>query len=768
MNLNKLIVSALCCFSTVVCVSSTKTNKQDFSLNRATILSNHLNAGVLEIDKQDSFKSGNNTYQANYDENGKISSIKTENSEKSAGIKKSASTNSMSSNCDVDTDIEYDENGNIIYIKTSNQEIGIERNEDSVLKATLNGGTLFSTKEIENGVIQEFSNGQSVKKIKTGDNSYLINSDDRYVYSITTLEDGRPSEIKYDDNNYTYYFYDDDNSTTIMENQYGNVVKIDNFIKDSSFHTGFLFKNDDDVTKVEAPNVNYEILRSNSSNLYEETINGNQIFNYKIDEEQQSGYTGYEDVLGNYETYLFNELGYVSKIEGKDSLLKTYEYDDLGRLRVSATSSGYKSYIYDNAGNLVYEENGLNGIEYRYGNSMNPNQLTHINSNRLVYDDFGNLRGYLDKYYYWEAGQLLSELQTDDCTCKYKYGADGYRLTKSVDDEMTYYQYFDGDLISSENSYGVAQYVYDADGKAIGFVFNEGFYIYVRDPFGTIRGVVDENLNPIIVYDYDDWGVPNVTYCVDEDVAGVNLLIYKGYVYDEESNLYYLGYRYYSPELRRFISQDSLQKISDNGSSDYNFNLYAYANDNPIMLADKYGYEAITLAFLAAIEIVVCVVLVVAISQLAAKIAKAVAKEASLNGYDADVDLRETQNNFRSLIEKFKKAAVLVFSEYCITLWMWWNNPKKGQDHHIIARTAMKCYESRRLLTQVYGVGISDEKNLIHLKYRFHKHLHTNAYYYSVDYYTRLGSKLGGKKLFLLHLREIKIALFYLNEGLAF
>lgn len=342
---------------------------------------------------------------------------------------------------------------------------------------------------------------------------------------------------------------------------------------------------------------------------------------------------------------------------------------------------------------------------------MNPNQLTHINSNRLVYDDFGNLRGYLDKYYYWEAGQLLSELQTDDCTCKYKYGADGYRLTKSVDDEMTYYQYFDGDLISSENSYGVAQYVYDADGKAIGFVFNEGFYIYVRDPFGTIRGVVDENLNPIIVYDYDDWGVPNVTYCVDEDVAGVNLLIYKGYVYDEESNLYYLGYRYYSPELRRFISQDSLQKISDNGSSDYNFNLYAYANDNPIMLADKYGYEAITLAFLAAIEIVVCVVLVVAISQLAAKIAKAVAKEASLNGYDADVDLRETQNNFRSLIEKFKKAAVLVFSEYCITLWMWWNNPKKGQDQHIIARTAMKCYESRRLLTQVYGVGISDEKN---------------------------------------------------------
>ena len=58
-----------------------------------------------------------------------------------------------------------------------------------------------------------------------------------------------------------------------------------------------------------------------------------------------------------------------------------------------------------------------------------------------------------------------------------------------------------------------------------------------------------------------------------------NIFIYKGYCYDEETNLYYLNARYYSPIICRFISYDDVSYIdlkSVNG-----LNLYAYCFNNP-------------------------------------------------------------------------------------------------------------------------------------------------------------------------------------------
>ena len=59
-----------------------------------------------------------------------------------------------------------------------------------------------------------------------------------------------------------------------------------------------------------------------------------------------------------------------------------------------------------------------------------------------------------------------------------------------------------------------------------------------------------------------------------------NIFIYKGYCYDEETNLYYLNARYYSPIICRFISYDDVSYIdlkSVNG-----LNLYAYCFNNPV------------------------------------------------------------------------------------------------------------------------------------------------------------------------------------------
>ena len=71
-----------------------------------------------------------------------------------------------------------------------------------------------------------------------------------------------------------------------------------------------------------------------------------------------------------------------------------------------------------------------------------------------------------------------------------------------------------------------------------------------------------------------------------------NIFIYKGYCYDEETDLYYLNARYYSPIICRFISCDDVSYIdlkSVNG-----LNLYAYCFNNPVMYTDPSGHLAIS------------------------------------------------------------------------------------------------------------------------------------------------------------------------------
>ena len=61
---------------------------------------------------------------------------------------------------------------------------------------------------------------------------------------------------------------------------------------------------------------------------------------------------------------------------------------------------------------------------------------------------------------------------------------------------------------------------------------------------------------------------------------------YRGYVYDEETQWYYLQSRYYDPAVRRFISADVLLST---GQGVLGHNAFAYCNNNPVALADDEG-----------------------------------------------------------------------------------------------------------------------------------------------------------------------------------
>lgn len=76
-------------------------------------------------------------------------------------------------------------------------------------------------------------------------------------------------------------------------------------------------------------------------------------------------------------------------------------------------------------------------------------------------------------------------------------------------------------------------------------------------------------------------------------LGGSNPLRYRGYVYDTETELYYLQSRYYDPELGRFLNADALVST---GQGLLGNNMFAYCNNNPSNYSDPSGMCARCLA----------------------------------------------------------------------------------------------------------------------------------------------------------------------------
>ena len=76
-------------------------------------------------------------------------------------------------------------------------------------------------------------------------------------------------------------------------------------------------------------------------------------------------------------------------------------------------------------------------------------------------------------------------------------------------------------------------------------------------------------------YTYDAWG--NVI-AQSGDIAKLNPIRYRGYYYDSETGLYYLGSRYYDPAVKRFMNADTYTN-TDTGFIGQN--MFAYCNNSP-------------------------------------------------------------------------------------------------------------------------------------------------------------------------------------------
>src|SRR5690554_6001762 len=89
----------------------------------------------------------------------------------------------------------------------------------------------------------------------------------------------------------------------------------------------------------------------------------------------------------------------------------------------------------------------------------------------------------------------------------------------------------------------------------------------------SIMGTNDE----IAHYKYDAWGKCTITENVG-GIAALNPFRWKSHYYDNESGLYYIGGRYYSPVMKSFISPCNIDEILYNISVPGNLNAYSIGN----------------------------------------------------------------------------------------------------------------------------------------------------------------------------------------------
>ncbi len=230
---------------------------------------------------------------------------------------------------------------------------------------------------------------------------------------------------------------------------------------------------------------------------------------------------------------------------------------------------------------------------YYYNDTQRKDKLTKINGYDITYDASGNPLNYRNGMTFtWQNGRQLASLQTEDNEVNYKYDSNGMRTQKTDNSGTTYY-YYDSDknLIGLTKGSTTLLFYYDSDGSATSFKYNGIMYYYIKNLQSDVVKIINQSGTEVVGYVYDAWGNIQST-TGDATLGNLNPFRYRGYVYDNESGLYYLQSRYYDPVTGRFLNADDATYIGATGTA-LSTNVFAYCENNPITYNDKYGYFSI-------------------------------------------------------------------------------------------------------------------------------------------------------------------------------
>lgn len=336
-------------------------------------------------------------------------------------------------------------------------------------------------------------------------------------------------------------------------------------------------------------------------------------YGYAGSTDAQNELAGFTDLLTSYngQSINYNGLGYpltyYNAASADENALINFEWE--GTLLKSATTSdGKQKYIYS------YNQEGLR-------------------TNKEIYslNDDGSWKLITAIDYFWNEDILTAFNLTFDITedqgpftISLKVLYDEYQSPIGVSIDTNAQQTASNENISTySNSDGI--------NISSSLLTTDDIWWFVKDGQGNVTEMYGEVSGKTLRCSYDSYG--NRTIEIDGTVVGdlwdqiadniqgdnawlapililfgtiataaslvvilnVDQSTFKGYIYDNETGLYYCQNRYYSPSWGRFISMDDPAQLTQNMEEPLNANLFTYCYNDPVNNIDPNGLSTYSL-----------------------------------------------------------------------------------------------------------------------------------------------------------------------------
>ena len=282
---------------------------------------------------------------------------------------------------------------------------------------------------------------------------------------------------------------------------------------------------------------------------------------------------------------------------------ETYTYNDRSELvGITSTLTGETLFSYDSISNLKsYSDNK----DEKIYSANNANQYSNIITNNVVqnytYNNAGSLISDGIWTYVWDCNNRLISLSSLNIKIDFLYDYMGRRVSKKQFEKINdtwqikkheYFIYDEDKLIqildALNNNNIICSFIWTPDtasSKLPLMMHHQGqHYYYVLDRYRNVCQIVDEQENIVAKYHYSPYGS---IISKSGDIAEINPILWNCSYYDFETNLVYSLNRYYSPELKRWISKDPLNEEGG-------INLYAFVLNSPTNFIDPLGLEKCT------------------------------------------------------------------------------------------------------------------------------------------------------------------------------
>lgn len=325
--------------------------------------------------------------------------------------------------------------------------------------------------------------------------------------------------------------------------------------------------------------------------------------------------------------YQYDDKDNISSIDirtGQTTGETRYSYDELDRLYnfVGPTTSSAIDLAYDQVGNRTSDSRETDSWVYD-----SRDRLTSRNELTYGYDDNGSLTSIthnadgLQKTFHYNLENRLEEVKdsSNQTVAQYQYDPFGRRISKTTATATTYFFYAPEGLVAETDTTGTitTNYGYRPDNTSNNAANNtttaqDDFTkpasgqltqaeINESSRWGTDPVYIKQN-NQVGYYQNDHLGTPKqivtasgvTLWSADYDAFGdatigqqtiTNNLRFPGQYYDQETGLHYNYFRYYDPNIGRYIRPDPTGLASG-------LNTYSYVYNNPLYWTDPYGLWA--------------------------------------------------------------------------------------------------------------------------------------------------------------------------------